>query len=80
MSDKDGAFARILELVVTADESDNFIRVDSINFYRTRQKLDDADGFSVPFSGGAFAANVEVELGKQLPTPSVIRLTSTFQA
>lgn len=75
-----GDKARILELVVTADESDNTLQITAINFYRDRQALDDGAGFSAAFSGGAAAANSEAELGGVLPPPSVIRLKSTFQA
>jgi hypothetical protein len=80
MSDKDTVFARILELVVTADEGDDTLQVTAINFARGRQRFAASDTISVPYSGGAAAANCEVELGGVFPAPSVIRLTSTFQA
>lgn len=80
MSDANGAFARILEIAVTADESADTLTVTAVNYYATRQKLDSSDPFSVPFSGGAEAGTTELELGTQHLAPNVIRLVSTFQA
>ena len=80
MSNLVSAHARILELVVTADESADTILVTAVNFARGFQKFDAPDKFSVPFSGGAAAANPQVELGTVIPSPSVIQITSTFQA
>ena len=80
MTDKDGTHARILEITITADESDNSLEATAIKFYRSRESLIQSNGYTVPFSGGAAAANCEIELGIVLPPPSVIRLKSTFQA
>lgn len=80
MGERQAAFDRILELGVTADESLDQIRVDTVTFFRNRQSLNDGNGYTPGFSGGAFADPVEVELGQTIPTPSVIRIDSTFQA
>lgn len=72
--------AKILEISVTADESADTFNVTDVKFYFSRQDLTAADGWDVPFSGGAAAANCELELGSVVPPPSVIRLKSTFQA
>ena len=80
MTEKDGAYARIYEVVLTADETNDKVTVTALNFYRGRHKLTDADGISIPFSGGGYLANCEIELGGVFPAPSVIRLKSTFTA
>lgn len=71
---------RILELEVTADESDDTLVVTAMTFYRDRQSLEAGRGFSVTHDPGAAAANHEVELGEVIAFPNVIRLVSTFQA
>ncbi len=80
MSDASGVHARILRLTVTADESDDTILITAVDFFRGRQSLDAAEGFSVPNVAGAAAANAEVELGTVIPSPSVVQIASTFQA
>lgn len=74
------AYERILEIAVTADESDDTLVATAVKYYRDRGKLNAADGKTVTFVAGATAANHEVTLGEVIPTPSVIRLVSTFQA
>lgn len=73
-------YDRILEIAVTADESDDTVAVTAVTFYRDRSFLDASDGETVPFSGGTAAATAEIELGSQGWTPNVIRVASTFQA
>ena len=74
------AYDRILELEVLADESDDFLSVTAVTFYRDRGFLEAADGYVPQFTAGAAAANHEMELGEVLPPFSIIRLVSTFQA
>jgi len=74
------AHDRILEIVVTADESDDDLVATAVNYYRHRGKLDASEGKSVAFTAGAASATHEIELGEVTPPPSIIRLTSTFQA
>jgi len=71
---------RILELVITADESDDSVLVTAVNFYRTRDDLANSTGHSGVFTADAAAGTHEIELGEVLPPPTHIRLTSTFQA
>lgn len=73
------AFDRILELEVTADESEDELEITECTFYRNRQSLDDDDGFTPGFSGGSSASNPEIELGQTIPPPTVVRLKSTFE-
>lgn len=80
MSDAQGAHARIYRITVTADESDDTILITAVDFFRGRQSLDAAEGFSVPIVAGAAAANAEVEFGTVVAPPSVIQIASTFQA
>ena len=74
--------AKILQLAVTADESDDSFAVTSVTFYFGRQKQIASDGWSVPFSGGAAVVGgaTELELGSVIPPPTIIRLVPTFQA
>lgn len=72
--------AKILELTLAADDSAETFAVTDIKFYFSRQKLNDADGVDVPFSGGAAAVICEAELGSVLPPPSVIRIKGTIVA
>jgi hypothetical protein len=74
------AYDRILELAVLADESDDFVSVTAVKFYRDRGFLEAADGYTPVFTAGAAAATHEMELGEVLPPFSIIRLVSTFQA
>lgn len=71
---------RILELEVTADEGDDTLDVTAVTFYRNRMTLNDGDGYVPAFSDDGPAATTEVELGEVVPTPSIVRLVSTFQA
>ena len=74
-------YDRILELVITADESDDSILFTAINWYRDRSFLDATDPFSIDFTDLTGAvANAEAALGSQGWTPSIIRIVSTFQA
>jgi hypothetical protein len=73
--------ARFLKLEVTADESDDTLTVDAIEFFRTKQDyVADTNAYTVPFSGGTAAAEPIVALGSVLPPPTHIALESTFQA
>lgn len=80
MSERTAALDRILEIDITCDESDDECSIDDVTFYRNRQSLDDGDGYKPGFSGGSQADPVEAELSQVIPTPSIIRINSTFQA
>ena len=71
---------RILELTLTADESDDTVAVTAVKYYRSRQSYDAGNGFAVEFEGGAAGDPCEVQLGEVIPPPSVIVLNATFQA
>jgi hypothetical protein len=74
------AYDRILEIAVTADESDDSLLVTDVNFYRDRGELEATNPYNPVFTAGAAAGTTEVELGEVLPPHSIIRLVSTFQA
>lgn len=74
------AHDRIIELVVTADESDDSLEVTAVNYYRTRANLDDSNPFALTFTAAAASGSHEVEFGEIMPPPTHILLTSTFQA
>jgi len=74
------AHDRIIEIVVTADESDDTLVATAVNYYRTRQDLADSNAFSVEMTAGAASGTHEITLGEVTPPPTHIRLTSTFQA
>lgn len=81
MSERQAAFDRILELGITTADGAQTVSVDSVTYYRNRQSLDDGNGFSPGYSGGAAAASpVEVELAQTLPPPTVIRVSATINA
>lgn len=71
---------RILEIAVTADESDDTLDATAVKFYRDRQSLVAGQGYVATFSDNGPAGSLEIELGEVLPPPTVIRLVSTFQA
>ena len=74
------AHERILEIEVTADESDDTLVATAVTYYRDRGKLTAGDGEAIEFTAGAAAASHELEFGELAPPPTHIRLTSTFQA
>lgn len=74
------AHDRILSIAITCDESDNTVVATAVNYYRTRQHLEDSDPFLVTHTAGAAAAAHEITLGEVIPPPTHIRLVSTFQA
>lgn len=71
---------RILEIAVTADESDDTVLVTAVNYYRNRGELDDSNPKALAHTAGAAAANHEVEMGEIMPPPTHVRIASTFQA
>jgi hypothetical protein len=71
---------RILELAVLCDESDDFVSVTAINYYRNRAHYADSDAEAIAHTAGAAAATHEVVLNQLLPPPTHIILASTFQA
>jgi len=74
------AHDRILEIVFTADESDDTVVVTAVNWYRDRAHLTDADPLALAHTAGSAAGTHEVTLGEVIPTPTHLRLKSTFQA
>ena len=75
------AHDRILELLITVDDSDNFVRIDTVNYYRTRARLDAAEPQVINHTAGALAASHESEMGDAaIPQPTHIRIVPTFQA
>jgi len=79
-SQADHVTAKILELTIAADDSAETFAITDIKFYFSRQKLVAADGWDVPFSGGAAAVICEAQLGSVVPPPSVIRVKGTVVA
>lgn len=72
---------RILKLEVTCDESADTVVVDVVEFYRSGQDYDgNTNAYTVPFSGGAAAAEPVLALGSVLPPPTHIAIESTFVA
>lgn len=72
--------SQILALTVLADESDNYLSVSAVKFYRSPQKFADNDGETIPFSDGAAGTTCNIQLGSVPPPPYIIKLVSTFQA
>lgn len=72
------AHDRILEILVTADESADTFLVTGVRYYRTRGQLDAANPKVLANTPGAAAANHEVEMGEVPPPPTHIRIVSTF--
>ncbi len=65
---------RILEFSITLNAAGDTLAVDGVKFYRDRSKLEDADGFVVPVSGGAAAVSPkEVQTGSVMPPPTHYR-------
>lgn len=71
---------RILEIAITADESDDTVVATAVNYYRTRQDLTDSNAKALAHTAGSAAANHEIEMGEVMPPPTHIRIASTFQA
>ena len=74
------AHDRILEIAITCDESADTVVATDVNYYRTRQDLNDSNPFNLEYTAGSAAANHEITLGEVTPPPTHIRITSTFQA
>ncbi len=74
------AHLRLLEFVVTADESDDSLLVTAVNYFRDGGQLAAATPRSVTFTTDAASGTVDTELGEILVFPTTVRLTSTFQA
>ena len=71
---------RLLVLSVLCDESDDYVSVTAINYYRNRAHYADSDGEAISHTAGDAAATHEVVLNQLLPPPTHIILASTFQA
>ncbi len=72
---------RILEILVLCDESDNFVQITAVRYYRNRGRLDASEPQVLNITTAALAANNECEMGDAaIPPPTHIRLVSTFQA
>jgi len=71
---------RILEIAVTADESDDTTVATAVTYYRTRADYDAGTGKALTHTAGAAAAAHEITMGEVVPPPTHIIITSTFQA
>ena len=74
------AHDRILEILLTCDESADTVLITDVRYYRTRGDLDASTPKTFVFTAGSAAANHETEMGEVMPPPTHIRLVSTFQA
>jgi hypothetical protein len=72
---------RVLKFEITADEGDNTLAITVVEFFRTGHDYEgDTNAYTVPFSGGAAAAEAVVVLGSVIPPPTHIAFEATFQA
>jgi len=72
---------RYLKLECTADEGDDTVVVDAIEFFRSYQDyLGDTNAYTVSYTGGTAAAEPIVVMSEVLPPPTHIALEVTFQA